>query len=90
MSRFYCICCQNEGIPIERRKGRKRPSGHLKKLWCPHCQKVVNHVEIQEFATHYTYDDFMLEVKYGNFDKHQNRIMEYGLFKDSLNKKGLL
>lgn len=90
MSKFYCVKCQNEGIPIERIKGRKRASGHLKKLWCLHCQDYINHVEIQEFATNYNYDDFMLEITYGNFDDKQNRIMDYGLFKNSLNKKGLL
>lgn len=90
MSDFYCVKCKNKGISINRRAGRERPSGHLKKLWCLNCQEEINHVEIQEFATNYTHEDFCMEYEYGNFDEHQNRILPFGEFKTKLNKEGLL
>jgi len=89
-SNFYCTQCGKCGIPIPRKKGEKRESGHLKRLWCIHCQKVINHVEVQEFTVHYNYQDFLNEFNFGNFDKNGNRKMKYGLFKNELIKKGLI
>lgn len=47
-SSFYCTECGNKGIPVIRKKGQLRKSGHLKKLYCLHCRKETNHVEIKE------------------------------------------
>lgn len=42
---FYCIKCGNKGIPLMRPQGHLREQFHRKKLYCPICQQVINHVE---------------------------------------------
>lgn len=74
---LYCVNCGNKGIPIMRKTKRERPSGHLKRLWCPYCKKEFNHVQCNEF-THYTHQDFLFEKMYDNFDEDGNRKMSYG------------
>lgn len=73
LSDFYCTKCGNKGIPVFRTAGKERESGHLKKLFCLHCQEEVNMVEIRPVGK-YNLDDFWIEYKYGNFDKEGNRI----------------
>ena len=65
-SDFYCTECGNKGIPIMRRPGGQREAGHLKNLYCIHCRKETNHVEIRPFGA-YTYDDFLREFNLGRF-----------------------
>lgn len=65
-SEFYCTKCGNRGIPIARRAGQRREAGHLKRLFCLHCQKEINHVEIRPFGT-YRYEDFKEEFELGRF-----------------------
>jgi len=79
-SQFFCTRCGKLGIPIQRKNGRKREAGHLKKLWCLNCKDEVNHVEVK-MGTHYSKEDFDLEFTYGNFDEKGNRIYPYGIFK---------
>ena len=45
MSRFFCIACGNEGIPLARKRSNKHKGFHRKRLYCPHCRLEVNHVE---------------------------------------------
>lgn len=70
-SHFYCTQCGKEGIPVQRKKGQERESGHLKRLYCIYCKEEVNHVEIKDNDT-YTYDDFLEEFNLGRF-KDGNR-----------------
>lgn len=65
-SKFFCVYCGNEGIPIRRKKGQYRQGGHLKKLYCLNCQKETNHAEVREIGG-YTKEDFDLEFKLGRF-----------------------
>ena len=69
-SKFFCTECGNEGIPIIRSKGQTREPGHLKKLYCMHCKKEVNHVEIREIGG-YTVEDFQKEFQLGRFKDGQ-------------------
>lgn len=87
-SEFYCTSCGNKGIPIARRGSHGREAGHLKRLFCLHCQREVNHVECKA-NTKYDKDDFQFEFDYENFDKEGNRIMPYGLFRDKMYKQGI-
>lgn len=66
LSEFYCVECGNKGIPIARRISQQREAGHLKKLFCLHCQKETNHAEIRPFGS-YLYTDFEEEFKLGRF-----------------------
>ncbi len=49
ISTFKCTVCGKEGIPISRKQSNQREFGHLKKIYCIHCKKETNHVEIREF-----------------------------------------
>ena len=87
-SEFYCCKCGTKGIPIARKKGKAREAGHLKKLYCLKCGKETNHAECKEF-THYSKTDFEFERQYGNFDENQNRILDYGLFRNKMHNEGV-
>ena len=65
-SKFFCVECANEGIPVQRKKGQERERGHLKKLYCLHCGKEVNHAEVRERGG-YTEEDFFQEFNLGRF-----------------------
>lgn len=66
MSDFYCTCCGKKGIPIIRKMGKLKESGHLKKLYCLFCKKETNHCEIRSCGD-YTYFDFQEEFRLGRF-----------------------
>lgn len=66
-SEFYCTECGNKGIPLFRQKSKVRESGHLKVLYCPHCRKDVNFVEIRPRSP-YTLATFKIEFNEGNFE----------------------
>lgn len=79
-SEFYCAKCGTKGIPIPRKKGAEREAGHLKRIYCLKCKQEWNHVECKNFS-HYTHEDFLIEMKYNNFDELGNRKMTYGELK---------
>lgn len=89
ISEMYCTCCQKRGIPIPRNKQNKEP-GHLKKLYCIYCGAERNHVEIRPFYSDYNYEDFLLEMKYHNFDSEGNRKEPYRMFRGKLKKEGII
>lgn len=68
LSDFYCTRCGCKGIPIFRTRGQEREPGHLKKLFCLHCQDEVNMAEVRNIGA-YNLDDFWIEYNYGNFDE---------------------
>lgn len=72
LSDFYCTQCGNKGIPIFRTAGKEREPGHLKKIFCLHCQKETNMVEVRPINK-YNLENFWIEYKYGNFDENGNR-----------------
>lgn len=65
-SRFFCVQCGHEGIPIVRKQNAQREPGHLKKLFCLYCKQEVNHAEIREIGG-YTEEDFKTEFELGRF-----------------------
>ena len=65
-SEFYCTECGNKGIPIARKAGQHKEPGHLKKLYCLHCQKETNHAEIRPYGS-YNLEDFEEEFRLGRF-----------------------
>jgi len=71
-SDFYCTSCGLKNLPIPRIAGKEREPGHLKKLFCFHCQKEVNMIEIRGTGK-YDLNDFWIEYEYGNFDEDGNR-----------------
>ena len=83
MSEFYCVLCGRKGIPVWRRKGAERESGHLKKLWCLGCKTETNHVEIKP-STKYGYEQFKEEYEYENFTDDGDRIMPYNKLKEMI------
>lgn len=79
-SQFFCTQCGNETMPIARKLSHNREPGHLKRLYCLHCRKEHNCVEIRPFGQRYNYEDFLIEYKNGNFDKDGNRKEKYTQF----------
>ena len=79
LSDFYCTCCGNKGIPLFRVVGKEREPGHLKKIFCLSCQKDVNMVEVKP-AGKYSFNNFLTEFNYGNFDEYGNRINPWKQF----------
>lgn len=88
VSDMYCTQCGKKNIPIPRMKGKERENGHLKKMYCIYCQKQTNMVEIRNFGSGYTLDDFLLEFNMKNFDKDGNRKLSWSDFRIHLNKGG--
>lgn len=43
---FYCIKCGKQGIPVWRKKSKRREPFHRKILYCANCRIAINHVEI--------------------------------------------
>ena len=78
LSDFYCTCCGHKGIPVIRKIGAERESGHLKKLFCLYCQEERNMVEIKNKGK-YTLEDFEIEYNEGNFINGE-RIKPYKQF----------
>jgi hypothetical protein len=62
VSDFYCTCCGQKGIPAPRKASKQREKGHLKKMYCVRCKKLVNHIEIRQFDS-YTVEDLMKDIK---------------------------
>ena len=44
-SEFWCINCGKKGIPIMRKRSRRREQGHRKAMYCIYCKTIINHVE---------------------------------------------
>ena len=68
---FYCTKCHQKGMPLARRKSRVREQGHMKKLWCYHCQEEVNHVEIRPFD--YNYEKLMQKLVNGELYQEEEK-----------------
>lgn len=66
ISDFYCTECGKQGVSLPRCTGERRKGGHLKKLYCLHCQKETNFVEITAKGF-YDYETFLIEFNSGNF-----------------------
>lgn len=70
---FYCTQCGNKNYSIPRKLNSQREAGHLKELYCPHCERDINHAECTEFGP-YTFREFREEYNLGNFDENGMRI----------------
>lgn len=42
---FWCLNCGREGIPLPRKISHLHAPHHRKKMYCPWCKAVVNHLE---------------------------------------------
>jgi len=65
---FYCTSCGKKAIPLMRKAGHQHARMHLKKLYCPFCQKVVNHVECR------TQEDVATFLENFNSGAYKNQI----------------
>lgn len=86
ISNFYCTQCGHKGIPIVRKNNKIREPGHLKKLYCMHCNKENNHVECKEFSK-YTYEDFLIEFNGNNFTENGERRLPWKQFLAKVRKE---
>lgn len=66
---FYCINCGKKNLPLIRFNSYKREKFHRKKLYCYHCNKVVNNIECKndfeelEFLNMFNNGDFQKEAE---------------------------
>lgn len=66
---FWCIQCGQAGIPCFRPVSHQRGKFHRKKLYCPHCKIMINHiecrndVEVAEFKEAYDNGEFFNEIE---------------------------
>lgn len=80
--RFFCMKCGNEGIPLPRKKGRKHSKFHRKKMYCPHCRKIINHIEcrneieVEKFKEDFNSGEFLDEVEESLNHVRNNRRLE--------------
>lgn len=44
VSALYCVNC-GYVMFVPRMRDKLRAHGHVKTMWCPHCEKVTDHVE---------------------------------------------
>lgn len=77
---FCCTRCGSRGIAVPRTKNRLREEGHLKKLYCVHCGRTVNHAECVPGSA-YDEEQFFEEFESGNFDGAGNRKRPLGKWK---------
>lgn len=85
-SDMYCTQCGKKNIPVPRKSGREREPGHLKRMYCIYCKKKVNMVEVKNFGSTYTKEDFYWEYENGNFNKKGMRILSFSEFRIKMNK----
>ena len=71
ISDMYCTNCGKKNLPVHRNMGQAREPGHLKRMYCVHCQKETNMVEIRPYGKKYTLEWFNLEYNMGNFKDGQ-------------------
>lgn len=86
ISNFYCVRCGNKGIPVARTNRKIREGGHLKKLYCLHCNQETNHAECRGFGQ-YDYEDFKIEFENGNFTDDGVRQLPWKQFVSSWRQK---
>ena len=70
---FWCLQCGKQGIPLSRPSSHKRERFHRKKLYCPNCRYVVNHIECKDqfevndfkmlFADGYFQEEAIMSIK---------------------------
>lgn len=83
ISDMYCTNCGKKNLPVHRNMGQAREPGHLKRMYCVHCQKETNMVEIRPYGKKYTLEWFNLEYNMGNF-KDGQRVMPLSDFKQKV------
>lgn len=83
-SEMYCTECGQRNIPIPRKKNQMREPGHLKIMYCVHCNKETNMVEIKPYNKKYNLKLFKLEFNMGNF-KDGQRVISLSDFKQKIN-----
>ena len=66
---FYCIGCGKPGIPLMRPISRRKEKFHRKKMYCPHCGCIINHIEcknpfeVEEFKIAFENGEFKAEAE---------------------------
>lgn len=73
-SDFYCLNCGQCGIPLMRPQSHLHSEGHRKKLYCPNCQKEINHVEIRSFEEK---QQFIKDFNEGKFKEEAQESIDY-------------
>ena len=66
---FWCINCGKQALPLLRPNSKIRERFHRKRLYCYHCQNVINCIEcksdeeVQEFKALFEQGEFKQEAE---------------------------
>ena len=71
---FYCMNCGNKSMSLPRKQSRQYKSFHRKKLYCPHCKTLVNHVECKNEVDAY---NFKQDFEEGLYTEEAKESIEY-------------
>ena len=71
---FYCIKCGKPGIPLARPQSHKRERFHRKKLYCPWCKTMVNHIECKTQDEVY---EFKMDFEEGKFEEELKECLTF-------------
>ena len=57
----YCLKCGTP-MPFQRNKGFQKEKFHRKRMWCPTCRQLINHVEVKNMEEK---EEFLINFKNG-------------------------
>ena len=70
---FYCLNCGNKNMPLARKRSHLHEKNHRKRLYCYHCKKEVNHIEVRNYEEQ---QDFLERFKNGEFIEEAKESIE--------------
>lgn len=71
---FYCMKCGNKSYDLPRKKSGQKGLFHRKKMYCPHCKLMINHVECRNDEEVY---EFKSDFEEGLFEEEVKESLEY-------------
>lgn len=73
-SKFFCINCGKESIPLARKENQLHSKFHRKVLYCPWCKNTVNHIEVRNDEEA---EEFRQSFEEGTFAEEAKESIEY-------------
>ena len=71
---FYCMKCGNKSYDLPRKKSNQKERFHRKKMYCPNCKTIVNHIECRNEEDVY---DFKLDFEEGLFKEEVDESLKF-------------
>ena len=71
---FYCMNCGHKSISLARKRGKLHSKFHRKKMYCPYCGNVVNHIEVRNELEEYEIKEM---IENGDYVEEAQESMEF-------------